>query len=160
MSSCPLGIQSPIQFRHQSGALTTELLWVLDSIYSVRTYILCGAKFLWEFNFADGRFFGKIEKYWLFLLVMNFCDFQKVDLVSLMLLNSFSSPWPHSLVRTAALFNYGKISSYCTCPSQRQETRQNQDPNCKSVHCLLPVSPYKRTWDSPCDILRDSNSFL
>ena len=40
--------QSPIQFRHQSGALTTELLSVLDSRYTVRTYIPCGGKFLRE----------------------------------------------------------------------------------------------------------------
>ena len=54
--------QSPIQFRHQSGALTTELLSVVDSIYTVRTYIPCGVKFLRKFNFADRRlFFLRLE---------------------------------------------------------------------------------------------------
>ena len=54
--------QSPIQFRHQSGAFTTELLSVVDSIYIVRTYISCGVKFLREFNFADRRlFFLRLE---------------------------------------------------------------------------------------------------
>lgn len=57
MSECSVGTQSPIQFRHQTGALTTELLSVVDSIYTVRTYIPCGVKFLREFNFADRRFF-------------------------------------------------------------------------------------------------------
>ena len=54
--------QSPIQFRHQSGALTTELLSLVDSIYTVRTYIPCGMKFLRDFNFADRRlFFLRLE---------------------------------------------------------------------------------------------------
>ena len=40
MSACPEGIYSPIHFRHQSGALTTELLSVLDSIQLFRERLL------------------------------------------------------------------------------------------------------------------------
>ena len=63
------------------------------AVYTVRTYIPCGAKCLRAFNFADRRFFfWKIAKYWFFPLGINFCNFQKVNLVSLIFQNSFSLP--------------------------------------------------------------------